>query len=160
MKAVIMAGGEGRRLRPVTGGMPKPLVPLLGRPMLEHILLLLKRHGVTEVCCAVRYRAEEILRRFGDGSELGLRLSYRVEAEPLGTAGSVKNCADFIGGEDCLVLSGDAACDFDLTALIEAHRAAGAAATLALCRERAPLRYGLAVTDGEGLVRAFIEKPG
>lgn len=160
MKAVIMAGGEGRRLRPVTGDTPKPLAPLLGRPVMEHILRLLAGQGFDTVCAALRYRAEEIMARFGDGSALGLSLQYRVEAEPLGTAGGVKNCADFTGNEDFLVISGDAACDFDLAALVRAHREAGAAATLALYRSAEPLPYGLAVTDGEGLVRAFVEKPG
>lgn len=160
MKAVIMAGGEGRRLRPVTGETPKPLAPLLGRPVMEHILRLLARQGFTEVCASLRYGAEEIMRRFGDGSALGLSLTYRPEKEPLGTAGGVKNCADFTGDEDFLVISGDAACDFDLRALVRAHREAGAAATLALYRSAEPLPYGLAVTDGEGLVRAFVEKPG
>ena len=159
MKAVIMAGGEGKRLRCVTGDEPKPLVPLLGRPLMEHILRLLKQHGFTEVCASLGYRAEAIHARFGDGSGLGLRLCYREEPRPLGTAGGVKNCADFIGDEDVLVLSGDAACDFDLAALFDAHRAGGAAATLALYRHPEPLSYGLAVTDGEGFVRAFIEKP-
>ena len=160
MKAVIMAGGEGRRLRPVTGDTPKPLAPLLGRPVMEHILRLLAGQGFDTVCAALRYRAEEIMARFGDGSALGLSLQYRVEAEPLGTAGGVKNCANFTGNEDFLVISGDAACDFDLAALVRAHREAGAAATLALYRSAEPLPYGLAVTDGEGLVRAFVEKPG
>lgn len=160
MKVVIMAGGEGRRLRPVTGETPKPLAPLLGRPVMEHILRLLRRQGFTEVCAAVKYRAEDIMARFGDGSALGLSLTYRVESEPLGTAGGVKNCRDFTGDEDFLVVSGDAACDFDLRALCEAHREAGAAVTLALYRSPEPLQYGLTVTDGEGLVRAFIEKPG
>lgn len=160
MKAVIMAGGEGRRLRPVTGETPKPLAPLLGRPVMEHILRLLARQGFTEICAAVKYRAEEIMDRFGDGSALGVSLSYRVEKEALGTAGGVKNCADFTGDEDFLVISGDAACDFDLGALGRAHREAGAAATLALYRSPEPLAYGLTVTDGEGLVRAFVEKPG
>ncbi len=160
MKAVIMAGGEGRRLRCVTGEHPKPLVPLVGRPLMEHILRLLRRHGFMEVCAAVKYRAEEIEARFGDGSALGLSLQYRREREALGTAGGVKNCADFIGDEDVLVISGDAACDLDLGALVEAHRTHGAAVTLALYRHPEPLRYGLAVTDGEGWVRAFIEKPG
>ena len=159
MKAVIMAGGEGRRLRAVTGEGPKPLVPLLGRPLMEHILALLRRSGFTEVCAALRYRAEDIRARFGDGSALGVRLQYREEDEPLGTAGGVKHCADFIGDEDVLVVSGDAACDFDLRALFEAHRESGAAVTLALCRHPEPLSYGLTVTDGEGWVRAFIEKP-
>ena len=86
MKAVIMAGGEGRRLKSITGERPKPMVPLLGRPMMEHILLLLKKHGFDEVCAAVKYRAEDIMRYFGDGSALGVRLEYRVEREALGTA--------------------------------------------------------------------------
>ena len=159
MKAVIMAGGEGKRLKAVTGDTPKPLVPLLGRPMMEHILLLLKAHGFTDVCAAVKYRAEEIMDRFGDGSALGLRLQYRVEPQALGTAGGVKNCADFYGDEDFLVISGDAACEFDLGALMRRHRESGAAVTLALCRHPEPLSYGLAVTDEEGLVRCFIEKP-
>ena len=159
MKAVIMAGGEGKRLRCVTGESPKPLVPLLGRPMMEHILRLLRQHGFTEVCATLRYRAEEIRAAFGDGSALGVHLCYREEDTPLGTAGGVKNCADFIGEEDVLVISGDAACDFDLAALLDAHRRRGAAATLALYRHPEPLSYGLTVTDGEGWVRAFIEKP-
>ncbi len=160
MKAVIMAGGEGRRLRCVTGEHPKPLVPLVGRPLMEHILRLLRQHGFTEVCAALGYRADEIEQRFGDGRALGLSLQYRRERDALGTAGGVKNCADFIGEEDVLVISGDAACDFDLGALVQAHRAGGAAVTLALYRHPEPLSYGLAVTDGEGWVRAFIEKPG
>ena len=108
-----MAGGEGTRLKAVTGDMPKPLVPLVGRPMLEHIFLLLKKHGFTDICATLRYRAGDIIERFGDGGSLGVHLSYRVETEPLGTAGSVKNCADFYGDEEFLVISGDAACDID-----------------------------------------------
>lgn len=159
MKAVIMAGGEGRRLRPVTGELPKPLVPFLGRPMLEHILLLLKKHGFDDICVAVKYRAGDIMDAFGDGSRLGLRIQYRVEKDALGTAGGVKNCADFCAGEDFLVISGDAACDLDLGKLMRAHKGSGAAVTLALCHSETPLRYGLAVTDGEGTIRAFVEKP-
>lgn len=159
MKAVIMAGGEGKRLKAVTGESPKPMAPLLGRPMMEHIIRLLKKHGYTDLCAAVRYRAQDIINYFGDGSSLGVRLEYRVEEEPLGTAGGVKNCADFTGDEDFLVISGDAACDFDLAELMEKHRSASAAVTLALCRNPEPLSYGLAVTDGEGLVRSFVEKP-
>lgn len=159
MKAVILAGGEGRRLRPVTGPLPKPMVPLLGRPLMEHILRLLARQGFTDICAAVRYRAADIMDAFGDGAALGLRLQYRLETQPLGTAGGVKNCADFYGGEDFLVISGDAACDFDLAELMRRHRESRAAATLALYRHPSPLSYGLAVTDGGGLIRAFIEKP-
>lgn len=159
MKAVIMAGGEGRRLRPVTGETPKPLAPLAGRPIMEHIILLLKKHGYTDICAAVKYRAEDIINRFGDGSALGVSLQYRREDTPLGTAGSVKNCADFYGGEDFLVISGDAACDFDLSELMRLHKKRRAAVTLALYRHESPLSYGLTVTDSEGRVRAFVEKP-
>lgn len=159
MKAVIMAGGEGTRLRPVTGELPKPMAPLLGRPMLEHIVRLLKKHGFTDICAALKYRAEDIERAFGDGAALGVHMQYRVEREALGTAGGVKNCADFYGDEDFLVISGDAACDLDLSRLMREHRESDAAATLALHRSREPLSYGLAVTDGDGDVRCFIEKP-
>lgn len=159
MKAVIMAGGEGTRLRAVTGGAPKPLVPLLGRTMLEHVLHLLIKHGFDEVCISLRYRAEEIIRRLPDGGELGIKLQYRVEPEPLGTAGGVKNCADFYGEEDFLVMSADAACDFDLAGLMRVHRERGALATLALHPSPDPLAYGLAVTDADGRIRGFVEKP-
>jgi len=159
MKAIILAGGEGTRLKAVTGELPKPLVPLLGRPLMEHGLRLLKKQGFTDVCAAVRYRAEDIIGCFGDGSRLGLKLCYREEADFWGTAGAVRRCEDFIGGEDVLVMSGDAACDLDLAALMRAHRERGAAATLALCRRADPLRFGLAVTDAAGWIRAFVEKP-
>ena len=159
MKAVIMAGGEGTRLRPVTGELPKPMAPLLGRPMLEHIVRLLKKHGFTDICAALKYRAEDIERAFGDGAALGVHMQYRVEREALGTAGGVKNCADFYGDEDFLVISGDAACDLDLSRLMREHQESDAAVTLALHRSREPLSYGLAVTDVDGNIRCFIEKP-
>ena len=159
MKAILLAGGEGTRLKAVTGDLPKPMVPLLGRPLMEHILRLLQRNGFTQVCAALKYRPEDIRSVFGDGSALGLSLEYRVETANLGTAGAVKNCSDFIGDEDVLVISGDAACDLDLRELFERHRARGAIATLALHRDSAPLRYGLTVTDASGAIRAFVEKP-
>lgn len=159
MKAVIMAGGMGSRLKAITGDRPKPMVPLLGRPLMEHILELLRSQGFDQVCAAVRYRAGDIMAHFGDGSRFGVEMQYRVEEEPLGTAGAVKNCRNFYGGEDFLVISGDAACDFRLSRLMEEHKRRGAAVTLALCRHSEPLSYGLAVTDGEGRIRSFVEKP-
>lgn len=159
MKAIIMAGGEGRRLKPVTGDMPKPLVPLCGRPVMEHIILLLKKHGITDICAALKYRPDDIKSYFGNGERLGVSLSYRVEAEALGTAGGVKNCEDFYGNEDFLVISGDAACDIDLGELISEHKKRRPAATIALCPESEPLRYGLALCDRDGFVRSFVEKP-
>lgn len=159
MKAILLAGGKGTRLKAVTGELPKPLVPLLGRPLAEHILRLLKKHGFTHVCAALQYRPEDVMAALGDGSGLGIRLEYRTEDRELGTAGAVKHCADFIGEEDVLVISGDAACDLDLTQLWEKHRERGAAVTLALTRDAQPLRFGLAVTDGNGAIRSFVEKP-
>lgn len=159
MKAVILAGGLGTRLRPVTGEHPKPMVPLLGRPVMEHIVALLRENGFTQLCAALHYRAGEIMAHFGDGRRFGVEMEYRIETENLGTAGSVKNCRDFYGDEDFLVIAGDAVCDYELRLLMQAHKERGAAATLALSAEQTPLRYGLAVTDGEGRIRSFIEKP-
>lgn len=159
MKAVIMAGGEGKRLKAVTGDMPKPLVSLCGRSVMEHIILLLRRNGITDICAALKYRPEAIKNCFGDGERFGVRLSYRIETEALGTAGGVKNCADFYGDEDFLVISGDAACDFELMDMIKAHKENAAAVTLALYRHSEPLRYGLCLRGSDSLVRSFIEKP-
>ena len=159
MKAVIMAGGLGTRLRAVSGEHPKPMTPLLGRPIMEHIVRLLRDNGFDEICVTLRYRAGEIMAHFGDGSRFGVSMQYRIETVAHGTAGGVKGCRDFYGEEDFLVISGDAACDFDLRKLMEEHRRRGAAATLALCRNAAPLCFGLAVTDGDGWIRSFIEKP-
>ena len=160
MKAVILAGGLGTRLRAVTGEHPKPLAPLLGRPVMEHIVELLRDQGFSEICAALHYRAGEIMAHFGDGRRFGVHMEYRIETANLGTAGSVKNCRDFFGDEDFLIISGDAACDFRLDRLMELHREKQAAVTIALSRESEPLRYGLAVTDGDGRIRSFIEKPG
>jgi Nucleoside-diphosphate-sugar pyrophosphorylase involved in lipopolysaccharide biosynthesis/translation initiation factor 2B, gamma/epsilon subunits (eIF-2Bgamma/eIF-2Bepsilon) len=159
MKAVILAGGLGTRLRPVTGEHPKPMVPMLGKPMMEHIVERLRECGYTQICAALHYRAGEIMAYFGDGRRFGVELEYRIETENLGTAGSIRNCLDFCGGEDFLIISGDAACDFELGRLMEAHKEKDAAVTIALSAESLPLRYGLAVTDGDGRIRAFIEKP-
>ncbi|MCR4935085.1 MAG: nucleotidyltransferase family protein [Oscillospiraceae bacterium] len=159
MKAIVMAGGEGTRLRSVTGDTPKPMALLAGKPVLEHILGLLARSGVRQVCLTLRYRPECIRDYFGDGSRLGLELCYRVEDAPLGTAGGVRACADFYGREDFLVLSGDAVCTFDLRELMARHRQSGAAVTMALASRETPLQYGTVLTGRDGRVLRFIEKP-
>ena len=126
------------------------------------LLLLLRqeKYKVWEALARPGRRMKDGARlTFGDGRLLGLSIQYRVEDRPLGTAGGVKNCADFCGDEDVLVVSGDAACDFDLSALMRRHRESGAAVTIALSRQAVPLRYGLAVTDAEDRVRSFVEKP-
>ncbi len=143
MKAVILAGGEGSRLRPLTLGRPKPMTPLLGKPVLGHILDLLRRHGVREIAVTLRYLPAAVTDYFGDGSDCGVKLTYFVEDEPLGTAGGVKKCMGFLGEEDFLVVSGDAVCDLDLSALAALHQSRRSAASLALCR-RAKLRWSTA----------------
>ena len=160
MKAIIMAGGEGKRLKAVSGDTPKPLVPLCGSPVMEHIVRLLKKHGITELCAALAYRPDDIKAYFGNGEGLGVSMQYRVEEFALGTAGSVKNCADFYGDEDFLVISGDCACDLDLNKLISAHEKRKPAVTIALYPHAEPLRYGLCLCDGDSCVRSFVEKPG
>ncbi|MBQ3275593.1 MAG: nucleotidyltransferase family protein [Oscillospiraceae bacterium] len=160
MKAVILAGGRGTRLAPVTHGkVPKPMAELLGRPVMEHIVRHLAECGFTELCCALGHMPDAIRRHFGDGSRYGVHMEYRTESHPLGTAGAVKNCAPFWQGEPFLVISADAACDFDLRRLWRIHRESRAAATMALYPHEAPLPYGLAVTDSRGFVRSIIEKP-
>ncbi len=160
MKAVIMAGGEGTRLRPLSLGSPKPMTPLLGRPVMEHIINLLKSHGIIDICVTLCYKPQAVMDYFGSGDQLGVQLTYFLEDEPLGTAGSVKNCMAHIGAEDFLVISGDCVCDLDLTALFQFHREREARATLALYRHPAPLEYGLVLTDQAGRVERFVEKPG
>ena len=159
MKAVVMAGGEGSRLRPLTIGRPKPMVPVVNKPVLGHILDLLKSHDFTDVIITVRYLASYIQDYYEDGASLGMNLTYAVEEIPLGTAGSVKNAAQY-WDEACLVISGDALTDFDLTAIVEAHKAADALATLTLTRVPDPLEYGVIITDEDARVTRFLEKPG
>lgn len=154
-----MAGGFGTRLRPVTGDKPKPMADILGKPIMEHIVARLRACGFDEICAALKYRAGDIIAHFGDGARFGVQMQYRIEDEPLGTAGAVKNCADFYADEDFLVISADAACDFELDKLMAAHKSSGAAVSIALYRNPEPLRFGLALRDNAGLVRAFIEKP-
>jgi len=158
MRAVVMAGGEGSRLRPLTSQRPKPLVPVAGRPIMEHILLLLRRHQVREVVATVQYLGAHIRNYFGDGSEQGVNLSYSVEDAPLGTAGSVKLAEQQLR-ETFVVISGDALTDIDLGAAVRFHRQRQAMATIVLKPVPNPLEYGVVVADEEGRVQRFLEKP-
>lgn len=165
MKAIIMAGGEGSRLRPLTCDIPKPMARLCGRPVLAYILDLLAHHGVTEAAVTLRYLPEAVTSYFPDGKYSGIRLRFVEETEPLGTAGGVKNAAaGFIRPEDdregFIVISGDALCDADLTKAMEAHRQSGAAATLLTARVKDPREYGLVTSSDDGVIRGFVEKPG
>jgi mannose-1-phosphate guanylyltransferase / phosphomannomutase len=158
MKAVIMAGGEGTRLRPQTSNLPKPMLPLVGRPMMEHIVSLLRRHGITDIVVTVAFLPNAIRNYFGDGSELGVRMVYATEETPLGTAGSVRNARDELT-ERFLVISGDVLTDIDLTSLIQFHDKNDALATLALCAVDNPLEFGIVITREDGSIERFLEKP-
>lgn len=160
IKAVVMAGGEGSRLRPVTTNRPKPLVPVCNQPIMEHILTLLKRHGITHIVTTLHYLADEIQTHFGDGSDFDVEMSYSVEDTPLGTAGSVKNAEDRLKDGTFLIVSGDALTDCDLTKAIEFHKAKGSLATLILARVPTPLEFGVVITGADGKVERFLEKPG
>src|SRR5437016_6093848 len=158
MKAVVMAGGEGSRLRPLTIRRPKPMVPIAGKPVMEHILNLLKRHGITEVIVTVQYLASNIEDYFGNGSQFGMRITYSREDVSLGTAGSVKNAEDQLS-EPFLVISGDALTDYNLTDIIRYHTEKKALATLTLAHVPNPLEYGVIITNEEGHITQFLEKP-
>ncbi len=158
MKAVVMAGGEGSRLRPLTIGRPKPMVPIVDVPVIEHIFGLLRRHGITEVVVTLQYLARVIQDYFGDGSDFGMHIHYSVEDTPLGTAGSVKN-AEHLLDEPFIVISGDALTDFDLHQIIQHHQRKGAMATLTLYRVSNPLEYGVVIIDNDTRVERFLEKP-
>jgi mannose-1-phosphate guanylyltransferase/phosphomannomutase len=158
MKAVVMAGGEGTRLRPLTSNQPKPMVPIVGKPCMEHIIELLHAHGFEDVIVTVAFMPQAIRSYFGDGESLGARIEYSVEESPLGTAGSVRLAADKLD-DTFLVISGDALCDFDLTKLVKFHRKRGAAVTIALKSVPNPLEFGIVVVDDEGRVERFLEKP-
>jgi mannose-1-phosphate guanylyltransferase/phosphomannomutase len=160
MKAVVMAGGEGSRLRPLTINRPKPMVPIVNQPVMQHVLDLLKRHGITEVVMTVQYLASVIQDYFGDGSQLGMNISYSIEEVPLGTAGSVKNAQDQLKDDAFIVISGDALTDFDLSEIIGFHRSKRAKATLTLYHVPNPLEYGVVIVDDQGRIRQFLEKPG
>ena len=154
-----MAGGEGTRLRPMTANQPKPLLPVANKPIMEHVLGLLKRHGFTETVVTVQFFASLVRNYFGDGEDFGMSLQYATEEIPLGTAGSVKNAEDALQSGPFLVISGDALTDIDLSAMVAYHKKQGALVTVALARVPNPLEFGIAIPDEEGRIQRFLEKP-
>jgi len=161
MRAMILAAGLGTRLRPLTYVMPKPLAPVLNRPVMEHIMRLLAGHGFTDAIANLSHFPQQIRDRFGDGSGFGIRLSYSEEAELLGTAGGVRKVSDFLtaDGDSFLVISGDALTDLDLSVLREAHERNGGIATLAAKRVPDASEYGVVIAGADGRVQGFQEKP-
>ena len=158
MKAVILAGGEGTRLRPLTLSLPKPVVPVVDRPFLRHQLDLLATVGVSEIVFSIAYQPARVQAAFGDGSKLGRRIHYAVEETPLGTGGAVRNAEAYLD-DVTIVFNGDVLTDVDLPAVVDAHRSTGAAATLVLTPVPNPAAYGLVEFDEGGRVRRFLEKP-
>jgi len=159
MKAVVMAGGQGTRLRPLTSNQPKPMLPIVGQPMMQHVVKLARAHGFTDIVATVQFLASVIRNFFGDGSDLGVSLSYATEQEPLGTAGSVKN-AEGLLDDRFIVISGDALTDVDLTELVKFHESKQAAVTVTLKRVEDPLEFGIVIADEGGRIERFMEKPG
>ena len=158
MKAVIMAGGEGTRLRPLTSNAPKPMLPVANRPMMEHVINLLKQHGFDEIVVTVAFLANHIKTYFGDGSEFGVTMSYADEPVPLGTAGSVGNARHLLD-ETFMVISGDVLTDIDLSQVLAFHREKGAMATIGLTPVENPLEFGIVITREDGSIERFLEKP-
>jgi mannose-1-phosphate guanylyltransferase len=159
MRAMVMAAGLGTRLRPLTYEVPKPMVPVANRPIMEHILRLLPRHGFSDVIANLHWFPDMIRNRFGDGSELGIELSYSYEVELMGTAGGVRNVSSFFADESFLVMAADALTDIDLAALRAAHDANGGIATLAVKQVPNVSEFGVVITDADGRIQGFQEKP-
>jgi len=158
MRAMILAAGLGTRLRPITYGMPKPMVPVLNRPVMEHTARLLARHGFREAIANLHWFPELIEAHFGDGSELGLELAYSYEERLLGTAGGVRNAADFLG-DSFLVVAGDALTDIDFRAMADFHASHDGLATLATKQVPATDQFGVVIAGADGRIQGFQEKP-
>jgi mannose-1-phosphate guanylyltransferase/phosphomannomutase len=159
MKAVIMAGGFGTRIHPLTINMPKPMIPLFNRPMMLHIMDLLKKHGITELVLLLYHQPEVIKNYFGDGSEFGVKISYVTPLEDYGTAGAVKQAAKYLD-ERFLIISGDLLTDIDLSRALDFHEKQKAEATIVLTSVKDPLQFGVVITDKKGRITKFLEKPG
>jgi len=159
MKAMLLGAGLGTRLRPITYEVPKPIVPVLGEPVMGHILRLLDRHRFDRVIANLHYFPDMIRDRFGDGSDYGVEIDYSFEQELLGTAGGVRKVRDFFGNETFLIISGDALTDIDLGVLWESHREKGGIGTLALKRVEDPSELGVVITAEDGRIQGFQEKP-
>lgn len=160
MKAVIMAGGSGTRLRPLTCNLPKPMVPVGNKPMAEHVVNLLKKHDFRDIIFALHYLPDAIRDHFADGAEFGANISYSIEeGKPLGTAGCVKMVQDHLDST-FVVISGDSLTDIDLSAALKFHKEKKSKATLILKRVENPLDYGVVICDNDQRIQRFVEKPG
>jgi mannose-1-phosphate guanylyltransferase len=159
MKAIILVGGQGTRLRPLTTNTPKAMVPIANKPFMEHVFRHLKQYGIKDIVLAIGHLAQPIKDYFGDGSTFGINLSYSLEDTPLNTAGAVKNAQKYLDNESFMVLNGDIFTDLDLTDMIKHHRRNKATITIALTPVADPCSYGLVETGDKGEITRFLEKP-
>ena len=160
MKSIIMAGGFGTRLRPLTNNLPKPMVPMANRPILEHIIELLKKTSITALAALLYFQPEKIIDHLGDGASLGVKIDYITATEALGSAGAVGSAMRrWKDDETTLVISGDVLTDLDIKAAVEFHRKKKAIATIVLTRVDNPLPFGIVITDKNGRIIRFLEKP-
>ncbi len=159
MKAMVLAAGLGTRLRPITYDIPKPLVPIIDRPVMEHALELLQKQGITDIVTNLHYFPDVMRAYLGDGSKWGIDLTLEFEQELLGTAGGVRNVSDFFGDDSFVIISGDALTDIDLDAFIKAHRESGGIATMAMKKVADTSEYGVVVLEDDGRIKGFQEKP-
>jgi mannose-1-phosphate guanylyltransferase/phosphomannomutase len=158
MKAVIMAGGEGTRLRPLTCGISKPMVPIANKPVMEHIINLLSKNNIVDIAATLYYLPLSITDYFGSGEKFNVNLKYYIEETPLGTGGSVLNASDFLD-DTFIVISGDALTDIDIDKVYKFHKNKKSKATMVLKKEAIPLEYGIVITDKDGRIIRFLEKP-
>ena len=159
MKAVLMAGGFGTRIQPLTINLPKPMIPLVNRPIMLHIIELLKKHGINDLVLLLYHQPEIVKNFFGDGSEFGVHITYVTPLEDFGTAGAVKAAAKFLD-ERFLIISGDLLTDIDLSQVVRFHEKNQAGATITLTAVKDPLQFGVVITDKQGRITKFLEKPG
>jgi len=159
MKAFILAAGFGTRLRPFTDEIPKPLIPVLNQPVMERMIHLCHRHGFVDLIANLHYKGEKIEQAFGDGKAYGVDLHYSWEKQLMGTAGGVRRQADFLGQDTFAVVSGDVVTDLDLTEMLAFHRCRGALVTMAVKEVANPSRFGVVVTEPDGRITSFQEKP-
>lgn len=159
MKAVVMAGGFGTRIQPLTNSRPKPMLPIMNKPMMEHTMMTLKDLGITEFIVLLYFKPEIIQEHFGDGSEFGIKITYVVPDDDYGTAGAVKLAEEFIGNENFIIISGDLVTDFDFRKIFDYHEKKNSKLTITLTSVDNPLEFGVVIANEEGKIEKFLEKP-
>ena len=159
MKAVIMAGGFGTRIQPLTNSIPKPMLPIMNKPMMEHTMMMLKDLGIQEFIVLLYFKSEVIKNYFKDGSDFGIQITYVVPDDDYGTAGAVKKAQEYIGTENFIIISGDLVTDFDFQKIFDYHKEKKSKLSITLTSVENPLEFGIVIADKEGKIEKFLEKP-